>query len=132
MDSGYAELPANLPRGEANRLKSWAWHGDSVSLSRLRERRGRIANVAKTLDLDLSDEELQAFAVEFLDEEAEEAEQLQALESGMVFGGYDFDQISEVLTTSSDSLKSSCDVLSLMSSMDDTLDEYVRPGRQII
>ena len=42
--SGYAKLPAELPKGEANRLKSWGWRGETLALSRLRGMRERIAD----------------------------------------------------------------------------------------
>ena len=30
--SGYAKLPAELPKGEPNRLKSWGWRGETLHL----------------------------------------------------------------------------------------------------
>ena len=36
VGSGYAELRAELPKGETNRLKSWARHGEAVASSRQR------------------------------------------------------------------------------------------------
>ena len=42
--SGYAKLPAELPKGEANRSKSWGWRGETLASSRLRGMRERIAD----------------------------------------------------------------------------------------
>ena len=40
--SGYANLPAELPKGEAKRLKSCGWRGKTLASSRLRGMRERI------------------------------------------------------------------------------------------
>ena len=42
--SGYAKLPAELPKGEANRLKSWRLRGETLASSRLRGMREGIAD----------------------------------------------------------------------------------------
>ena len=42
--SGYAKLPAELPKGEANPLKSWGWRGETLASSRLRCMRERIVD----------------------------------------------------------------------------------------
>lgn len=121
VGSGYAELPAELPKAEANRLQSWAWHGDAVSSSRLRRRSDRAANVAKELELNLA---ARALPVEVLDEDDE---QLGELASDMELGGYDFDELSDSLAermVESDEHKSASNVSSLMSSVDDTHDMH--------
>ena len=66
---------------------------------------------------------LRALLVKILDEEMHETE---VLESEQVLGGYDYDELSESLATSpmgSDIYESSYNVLSLMSSMQDTQDD---------
>ena len=45
--SGHAKLPAELPKGEANRLKSWGWCGETLASSRLRCMRERIVDRLK-------------------------------------------------------------------------------------
>ena len=122
VGSGYAELPAELPKGEANRLKSWARHGEAVTSSRLRSVRSRLAETAEERGVEDATS-LRALLVEILDEEMHETE---VLESEQVLGGYDYDELSESLATSpmgSDIYESSYNVLSLMSSMQDTQDD---------
>ena len=48
IGNGYAELRAELPTTEANRLQSWAWRGDAISSSsRLRVRPERYMDGAE-------------------------------------------------------------------------------------
>ena len=120
--SWEAELPVELPKGEANPLKSWARHGEAVTSSRLRSVRSRLAETAEERGVE-DTTSLRALLVEILDEEMHETE---VLESEQVLGGYDYDELSESLATSpmgSDIYESSYNVLPLMSSMQDTQDD---------
>ena len=42
--SDYAKLPTEIPKGEANWMKSWGWRGETVASSRPRGMRVRIAD----------------------------------------------------------------------------------------
>ena len=90
-----------------------------MTSSRQRSVRSRLAETAEERGVEDAIS-LRALLVKILDEEMHETE---VLESEQVLGGYDYDELSESLATSlmgSDIYESSYNVLSLMSSMQDT------------
>ena len=88
--SCYAKLPAELPKGEANRLKSWGWHGETLASSRLRGMRERIADRLE------AGSDARALLVEILEEDTRKE---QEIESEMALGGYDYDKLTNSLAS---------------------------------
>ena len=79
--SGYAKLPAELPKGEANRVKSWGWRCETLASSRLRGMRERITDRLE------AGSDARALLAKILEEGTR---QEQEIESETRLGGYDY------------------------------------------
>ena len=103
--SGYAKLPTELPKGEANRLKSWGWRGETLASSRLRGMRERIADRLE------AGSDARALLVEILEEDTRKE---QEIESEMGLGGYDYDELAD--SSASRPVHLTCNILPTTSS----------------
>ena len=86
--SSYAKLPAELPKGEENRLKRWRWRGETLASSILRGMRERIADRLE------AGSDARAVLVKILEEDTRKE---QEIESEMGLGGYDYDESTDSL-----------------------------------
>ena len=83
---GYAKRSAELPKGEANRLKSWGWRGETLASSRLRGMRDTIDR-----RLEAGSDARALLAEEDARQEQEKAE--------MGLGGDDYDELMDSLAS---------------------------------
>ena len=116
VNSNVAQLPEELPKGEKNRLESWAFLEQPLVSSRLRQRQ-----VVGEPEEESEDSEHALLAEP---KEAKKLEQEDESEEGL--GGYDYNVLSDSLALRPlefDVKESNNNVLSLMRSMDDEYDD---------